>query len=487
MNHFIILKKCQTKYLINIFSLSFGLSVLSLLQLFFAVYRYPLFGSDGIAFLPAAINFANHKGLINEVYHITRLLNGTGIPIYINYPPIFPIFFGWLFRITANIHVNYALVHIASMLLFVFLSNRLFDVFYSRKKSIILFLFLISWNTQLNPGIGRPESLAELFLLLLVISSVLYKNFISYLFSGILIVCIGFTHPVLGVYSCFLLLIYFALFGVRLRSLFLVIFGGLIGLFLVTLVYPYNFINLLDGILRHGKIVAGRSEFDLIKFIHYHFTNPELTFYFVVFLLSIFSYLSFLKTFNLSKSKKVYILSLHILFLSVLFYFTFQTIETSYNLYVLFPLFGFLILSNPLLSVSTYKFCFILVVLSFSSLGFVRRLILFPIHLSQGYSYVKACDELSTLGKSNKKVFIPTSLFNLFNNMENLTDDINDPDVKYVIQQQNYSSSNRPPQISGFSFVNSNYVDSEVNIFGFKLASSPPGYQYALYKKNDRK
>jgi hypothetical protein len=172
--------------------------------------------------------------------------------------------------------------------------------------------------------------------------------------------------------------------------------------------------------------------------------------------------------------------------LSFVFYFTFQTIEASYNLYVLSPLFGFLILSNTLVLSSNIKFYSILIVLSLASLGFVRRLILFPFHLTAGHSYVIAKAELSKLDKSTDKMFVPTSMFILFNKMQNMTDDITDPDVKYVIQQQNYSSLNAPPKISGFNLIYSNYIDSKICFLGYKLASSPPGYQYALYKKNNK-
>jgi len=462
-------------------------SLLIIFQLSFAIYRYPLIASDGIAFLPAAINYSQHKGLINEVYNITRLLNGNNTPaLFINYPPFFPLVFGYLLRLTFNIHMNFAFVHIAQMALFVFLSIRLFNVFDSPRKTLLLFLFLLSWNTQLSPGTGRPESLGQLFFLALVFCSLVYKNSITFLLSGLLIVCIGFTHPVLGVYSCFLLLIYYVYINVKFKSLILVVVGAFAGLYLVVLVYPYKFSLLIEGILRHGEIVTGRSEFSVMKFINYHFTNPDITFYFLVFISASYCYYIVFKSSVISQPNKILLFFLHVVLISVILYFTFQTIEASYNLYVLFPLFGFLILSNSLFLRSNLKFCTILIFLFLSSFGFVRRTILFPFHLTQGHSFKMAKSELSFLDKSNEKIFIPTSFYILFENMQNLTDDIDDPLLGYVIQQQNFSSVIQPARIAGFDLVHSTFYDSSVKILGLKLASSPPGYQYALYKKNNK-
>lgn len=459
--------------------------ILSIFQILFAIYHYPLLASDGIAFLPAAINYGNNNGLINEVYNITRLLNGdSNAALYINYPPIFPLLFGLLYRLTLNIHLNFAFVHIFLMILFVFISNRLFNVLSDNRKILLLFLILLSWNTQLSPGTGRPESLGQLLFLLLVICSVLYKYKVTYFLSGLFIVCIGFTHPVLGVYSCFLLLIYYVYINVKFKSLILVIAGVFAGLFLVLLVYPYKFSLLREGILRHGQIVTGRSEFSIMKFIYYHFTNPDITCYFLVFIISLCCYYFVFKSCVISQSNKILVFFLHVVLISVILYFTFQTIEASYNLYVLFPLFGFLILSNSLFLRSNLKFYTILFFLTLSCFGYVRRIILFPFHVIQGHSFTMAKSELSFLEKSNDKIFVPTSFYILFEKMQNLTDDIDDPLLGYVIQQQNFSSVNQPARIAGFDLVHSTFCDSSVKILGLKLASSPPGYQYALYKKN---
>ncbi len=458
---------------------------LTIFQILFAVYRYPLFASDGIAFLPAAINYGNQNGLINEVYTITRLLNGNNNPaLYINYPPIFPLLFGFLYRFTVNLHLNFAFVHIISIIIFVFISHQLFNVLSSTRKVLVLILFIIAWNTQLSPGTARPESLGQLFFLLLVICSVLYKYKLTYILSGLFIVFIGFTHPVLGVYSCFMLLIYYVYVTVNFKSLFLVIGGFIFGLYLVISVYPYKFELLIDGILRHGEIVTGRSEFSIMKFFYYHLTNPDITFYFLVCISALCCYYFVFKSSVISQSNKILLFFLHVVLISTILYFTFQTIEASYNLYVLFPLFGFLILSNSRFLRSNLKFYSILFFLFLSSFGFVRRIVLFPIHLTQGHSFKMAKSELSFLEKSNEKIFIPTSFYILFENMQNLTDDINDPLLSYVIQQQNFSSVNQPARIAGFDLVHSTFCDSSVKILGLKLASSPPGYQYALYKKN---
>ena len=74
--------------------------------------------------------------------------------------------------------------------------------------------------------------------------------------------------------------------------------------------------------------------------------------------------------------------------------------------------------------------------------------------------------------------------FVLFDDMKNLTDDINDKQIDYMVQQQNYSSLLTPAEFPEFHICKSSFIPNDVSFLGFKVASSPPGYQIVVYKKN---
>lgn len=469
------------KYKVSLFVL---ILLLSLSQIVFSVYMYPLIESDGIAFLPAAINFSHGRGLINDVYEITRLLNDNNLPAYyINYPPVFPILFGWLFRLTLNLHLNYAIVHIILMILFTFIIQKKYNVFSDKIKIIFLFLFLISWNTQLNPGVGRPEPIAQLFFLLFLIALHFSYSFFSALFSAFLVVLIGFTHPVLGIYSLLILAIFYSYNYFNYQKLLFSFLGFTIGLLLVIYLYPYEFTSLIAGIIRHGQLVVLRNTFSFAKFSYYHLLNPDYSFYFLIFLISIILYFKLIIIYHtIVNSKKIFIV-LNILLLVSIFYFTFQTIEASYNLYVLFPLFGLVIFNGIQTFKSQTRYILISFIFILSSIGYFRRVCLFPYFLLQGKSYLSAKSEVSFLSNNSYKIYVSTSMFILFNEMENLTDEINYPGIKYLLKQQNFTMQKKPKEIFGYKIIKSNFVSSDVKIFGFKIASSCPGYQYVLYEK----
>ena len=66
--------------------------------------------------------------------------------------------------------------------------------------------------------------------------------------------------------------------------------------------------------------------------------------------------------------------------------------------------------------------------------------------------------------------------------MDMLTDEI-DSTVQYLMVQQNYSGLHAPEEKSGFEIVDNTFIATPVKIAGYTIANSPPGYQYALYKR----
>lgn len=458
--------------------------LLSIIQFYFALYHYPLMGSDAVAFIPAAINFSNGDGLINNVYHITRWLNGPSQPShFINYPPVFPLFMGFLFKITGNIHLNFALIHIALMIIFSSFAYQINKKVITWRTAILMVLMLFAWNTQLNPGIGRPEALAELWMLLLAFCLFFVRHQAKYLLIGSLIALTALSHPVAGIYALLLTSIYFSYYSISIVNLVKLCVGGLAGITIVIFFYPYKVLPLIQGILNHAKIVSGRNHVSLDSFIHYHFTYPEITFYFLVFLLAIFILLFKIKSiYNRSIHRYLFIITLSVFFIAVL-YFTFQTIEASYNMYVLFPFFSLLILVFIVNDASLFKNTFVTAILFFASFGYLRRVLLFPIHLTQGVLYTDAKNKLGLTNLQTEKVFVATSLFTLFDSQANLTDDMTDSSVHYLLLQQNFSQKQIPDSIPGFTLDQHTYITDNVTLCGIKLASSIPGYSFALYER----
>ena len=181
-------------------------------------------------------------------------------------------------------------------------------------------------------------------------------------------------------------------------------------------------------------------------------------------------------------SKKAFYLMLP-LFIAGVIYFSFQTMEVAYNLYVLLPLMGLLILY--LLSViptRNLKIVILLLVLT-ASAGFLRRTVLFYMHLEKGVSYRDARKQLKRHPLSTTKTYATLSMFTVVDRPISLTDDIDDTGVVYKLVQQNSMGLQEPPQIPGFQLIENTFNAEPVKIAGLTIATSPPGYQYALYKR----
>jgi hypothetical protein len=123
-------------------------------------------------------------------------------------------------------------------------------------------------------------------------------------------------------------------------------------------------------------------------------------------------------------------------------------------------------------------------VLIISSSGFIRRAVLFPVHMQQGLSFDQARDELDKLKLNGGKTFVSTSMFTLFDSMNNLTDNMKDTSVNYILIQQNFTGDQPLPSIQNFRLVHSYFINNPVYFNSIKIANSVPGYQFALYEKD---
>ncbi len=344
-------------------------------------------------------------------------------------------------------------------------------------------LVLIAWSTQLNPGIGRPEALAELFLLGLMITFYHSSGNLKYILLGILVTLTGFTHPVAGVYAACILLILISIQGFSVKDIIRLAVGSIFSLILIILFYPYDFVELMNGIIKHAALVNSRSGFSFSKFIHYHFTYPEISFYFLIFLFfSCLIILNYREIFLIAKFRFLFLVISILLVISLL-YFTFQTIETSYNLYVLFPFMSAFILSRIHLSAPRSLIIVSAIIFMTSSAGFIRRVILFPIHLEDGVSHQQAKRTIKHLDLRSQKIFVSTSLFVLFDSLHTLTDNFNDTTVQYLVLQENYTAGKSPPAFKGFEKTYSSFSGKSVDLGMIRISNSIPGYQFSLYKR----
>ena len=452
------------------------------------MYRYPLLGDDSIAFLPASINFQEGNGLVNNVYSITRLLNeGKAEDAFVNYPPVFPLVNGVLLFATENVHLNAAIIHIILMLVFAFFVKRVNSQFIKladSKVALFLLVFFASWNTQLNPGEGRPEPLAQLFLMLLCYNTFFNQHKLGPAISGLLITIIGFTHPVTGIYSLSLSVLFLLYNGNITRSAVIYVIGGISGLVIVWLSYPYSFQRLLEGIREHGKIVAGRSLHSIPSFFYYHLTSPNVSFYFFAFLMGVAGLVAWTKEYGRLIKLPIFFLAAMAMLTAIVLFFTFQTMEASYNLYVLFPVFGFFILYLLKYIKQKVVYASAMLLLFTGSVGYARRTLLFPAHISSGMLYEDAREMISKIDA--KKITVTASLYSLPPDIRKVTDNKNDTAANYLIYQQNFSGLLSPPEVEGYELLDNKFIRQPVKVAGIKIASSPPGYQFALYRKVER-
>lgn len=432
--------------------------ILSVLLLVFAQVGYPMFGGDSYSFLPTAIHLHNGEGLINKLY------TPTGHPEVLFYPPLFP-WFQNLFIFSNHPNAIYYSLSITSiftlfvMALVLYRSLKTIQNTYLRISFFVLFVLALS--TGIDVSSGRPEIFINLLLSIAVFVHV-YKIKLQEYIYGILLICIGLTSPITGVY-CTLLLLLFYLYNKFSYKIYLKSAAAAFVVFVLFLmVYPYSFFEMIQTMISEArKIVFARDDaYTLKEFIKYHFISPSYTFFFLLFVSSTFIVLNKIYT-------SIYKLALLAILFSLIVYFGFRNLSTNYYVYNLFILYLFLLVSI----LPSFKKIIILMLL-LCSVGYLRRVVLFSYFYDSNATISIAQEHLKNYNVINYPKNSSMWIFYFYQNT-----DI-DKKNKFELHQQMYSSKDTYDSIPNVEYDFSNFTS--LRIGSITIANNPPFYYYKL-------
>jgi hypothetical protein len=430
------------------------------LFILFAYNGYPLFGGDSYSFLPTAIHIDRGDGLINTLYM------PTGNEQMLFYPPIFPYFQSlFLFTNKPNeLFVSLAITSILSLfIMMMVLSKLLSKKSPSLIKYILFFVISIGIATGLDTSSGRPEILLNLWISIgLLVYIYDYKNQ-DYIY-GVLLILIGFTSPITGIYICVILLMLFIYKKKKLINYLKLICSVFVLFILFILIYPYSFIELIQTMAFVAqKIIVSRDDaYSIIDFIKYHFIYPSYTFYFILFLSSIIYLFKYL-------CQSISIVTLFIFLFGLIFYFGFRNLATNYYVYNIYLIYVFIVVSALIKHKNTSMILFIFVL---TSIGFVRKTAL----------YVYFYDERAIVNNVNNSL----KNFNIVNYSDNssfwiykyYTNNNIERNSKCYVYQQALSSS---ILLKEKDSVIINFINTDnLTIAGIRIANNPPFYYYKL-------
>ena len=273
------------------------------LFLMFAFFSYPVPAGDSIYFLVPAVQFAAHGALTTPLYPsewmIDTVIDPTGARRFLFYPPLFPLLMG-LIMPQANAYgifwaiavVNSGIIFLSAVL-FYKITTRLGNLNWS--KAALIALALVALAASLAET-GRPEVLARLFITIgaLVPFYVTKKN--DWIPFGILLGLMFATHPAGGIFSLFVLGVFWGITRTTRELVFTsvaTLVSGLVVSLATIAAGPFGAYETIASTIRHarvaGNIFADEAPalFTLGNLFRHYIASPAAPFYGLIIILSL--------------------------------------------------------------------------------------------------------------------------------------------------------------------------------------------------------
>jgi hypothetical protein len=463
----------------------------------YAIYVFPIPGTDSIVFIPAALLSSKGYGLANPLYPITKLTDLTHTNRFNYYVPFYPFLLGLLSRISPGVKTIFffcALFSSANLLLYA----KVISSFLPKAPGIALkatILLSVSYiGIYLLPTVGRPENFTSLFSFLICI---LYhkKNEIGSIKYNI-VACILFalilSSQIICFYFCFLI---YALYDIiNAENIYRAIIKN-IAFFLCILILfclilqktPNGLVNTISGIMLHVKYVMNRADRSIPTFIYFWLLAPLNLGFLVIFLLaaSLFVKEIYARLRIVPTDKIVVSITIIILIVMGIAKFILYASPTVYNATeFIIPLSAYIIYNMINIRKANWKkglFIFSIITFTAGSLFFVRNLVLFMATLQSGKDYDTAKTLINKLTEKNKNVYITNGLWSLFDNIDKITV-YNEVNVKsgdtIIVQQANNvfpkSLTNKCEVIYDWG------ISEEAKFMGIRIANRPHGYSFVI-------
>lgn len=486
----------------GIFAVWVATGVAVIFLLFFSSKQWPLVCSDSVAYWPPIIH-GNESGEFNSpvwkraanydpqgkarlTYHgfllqlIVRHLGG------LTYPRIFIIVgcFGLV-----------AIVAFAACLAMILAGN---EGLLRRWRMAYLTCLPLAMGHLFLGVFSRPESLVMTWaaLLCLALKSGINWTNRKAVITGLLLGLSGLTSPVSSILMGTMVAMFAAFKLPPFQMLTWLAIAACTalssGIVIFFLGYPFNLSDWIFGNLNHAQKAVWTS--GTADYFTYWFKEVRQTGLFPLCLAS------FLVLVLNRPSKDPSHISQSILrigsfasFVGACWYFGIREPARSYNLQALAP-FMLTLTGNWIVTAKreiTLKFVTPFFLISSAviacSLGFIRNVILSTYADKQGTSYHQASEALTHyLDNSKEPVDVSMQFITLSSSSKMRgVETTSQVEAEYFMMAQTYSGRTVPPKIAGYEIVYDGFTKTAPRFLGVKIASTPGGYNYAIYHRLD--
>jgi hypothetical protein len=471
-------------------------TLICIVLMFYAVYVYPIPGTDSIVFIPPALLYSKGLGLTNPLYYVTKFTDLTHTNKFNYYVPFYSFFLGLLSKIKPGIKTIFficAVFSSANILLY----NRIVLSFVPEKigagLKIIILLSVTYIATYLLPTVGRPENFTTLFVFVVYIiynkrgemNKVVYYLLITLLFSLML------STQLLCFFFCFMFYVLYDI--INAEHIYKVIFRNLL-LFLCSVILfcvilqctPNGLINTITGIKLHIQYVLGRADRSWSLFIYYWVLAPLNFGFLIIFLLSLFFFIKeiYKKLANAARDKIIIVVIVIVGITASAFKFILYAGPTVYTATeFILPLSAYLIYNIIHVEKNSCKKIvgsITMVTFLAGTLIFIRGFILFVDTLQSGKGFDSARPVINKYLGKRKNVYITGGLWSLFDDLDNLTVLYDYMPGDTVAIQQSYTAA--PITKDRFTILYDWRTIDEKRFLGIKLSNRPYGYGFVICK-----
>jgi hypothetical protein len=464
-----------------------------------AASMYPVLDGDSISFLPSALTFRQSGMLVNAIYSDAKIWDPAGIGRLVHHGFMFQIVLGSVIPESTYASVRLALAALLSAGLL--LSARLFRRALCPSNGafgpwdVCLAGMAIMTVASVAGGFdGRPELLVMLTAVLAAELILLTKHQRSEWIIGPAMGLIAATSPVPA-------MLFISFFGIHVARHHIAkesvkIMGLTLGIaavvfMLLFLLYPYPPQDWLMGMVTHSHQLMARKSHG--NFARWWFLSPDCPLIGLVFLCGVFYVLlNWRQWYGQVRSKTCFWLAI-LSVGAVLWAFVLKSGERYYNLTPLTPLALGLLLRGfkalPQLKerrpwAATGLQMLIVLSLLGGTVGFLRPMILFPGFLKHAVPYQEARSQLNRLrSKEQGRIGITSGFFSLTEDYSRIEVLGAEKSPRWIMLQQVNTRSSTPPELPGYRLVENRFSLVQPRILGVRLASSPRGYNYAVYER----
>ena len=482
---------------------------ISSFMLISSLKMWPPFDGDASSYTPPMLTYAKDNSLTNPIWAELKLYDPAGKGRFITHGFLYQMIVGSLApsptykSIIPIIAIfNILTLGVVSLLFYRSISvTSGLNIFW---KGLIVTSAMLGISTSLYGDMGRPEIFATLIVGILACSIIATHVRWHWVLIAIAIGTLGCSHPVGGILLAAFSIVYMSIkFPGKLATtyLFSIMILSLSVFSLFFLWYPYSLTDWIIGNLNHASravIVTWKA-----NAFYFWLVSPRRFFYGVIYMLGVVSAIYLYLCFK-TKIQTKWLFLCGIFLLSIIsYYFGIRVAARNYNLMIfaawmyalIIYTLGFWFSNSNRMVKSLSKISIVIVIIGIfliSSLGFLRKIVLFADSMQNGMNYDQARKILSDIRNNNNGVFLLTKgLFTLTEDYDDIIlEDVGFFRYKncdFAVYQQANRSKTKPPQIDGFQLIKNFYSSHIPKFLGIKIANTVKGYNFAVYKKKFKK